>query len=84
MLTTLILASLLSAPQPAPVAPLAGPTLTMATPAWAFSPMAIADEPTMPMLPEWVDFVEAERSESIMASVTPFEGEDAADPFEGQ
>jgi len=58
------------------------PALTMAAPSWAFEPMPIADSNE----PEWIgaafaDFAEDERVESIMASVTPFEGDDAAEPF---
>jgi hypothetical protein len=84
MLTTLtLLASLLSQPAPQP-APAGSPAITIQAPSWSFAPMSIPDT----YEPEWVgaafaDFVEAERADAIMASVTPFETDDASDPFEG-
>lgn len=80
MLTTIALvASLLSAPQPAPPA---GPELTLAPPSWAFAPMALPDSNE----PEWLgaafaDFIDTERTEALMATVTPFAVEDSAQPF---
>ena len=82
MLTTIaLLASLLAQPAPQP-APLDGPALTLAQPAWAFAPMRLPDS----YEPEWVgaafaDFVDEERAGALMASVTPFASEDSSQPF---
>jgi hypothetical protein len=82
MFTTLtLLASLLSQPAPQP-AQVAGPELTLAQPSWAFAPMpSIQDEPEFPFGAAFADYIENERTEALMASVTPFAAEDSSQPF---
>lgn len=60
----------------------AGPSITIDRPSWAFSDMSIPNEPTMPCLMAWVDFVEDDRMDSLMTSVNPFSPVSTLDPFE--
>ena len=84
MLTALALLAALIQPAPAPIAVPAGqPAIDPPAYSWAFAPLSIPDEPTPMFTAEWIEFVDGERVESLMASVTPFDSVDGADPFEG-
>ena len=82
-MTTLALLATLIQPAPAPIAvPVGQPGLTQPVPSWAFAPLSIPDEPTPMFTAEWIEFVDGERVESLMASVSPFD-DDPSDPFQG-
>jgi hypothetical protein len=72
-MTAVIIAALLSAPQPITTD---APALIMPAPEWSFAAMPIPDEPYDMNAGAFADFVEAEREAAIMVSVTPF-----ASPF---
>jgi hypothetical protein len=85
MLTTIaLLASLLPAPAAPAFTSAGSPGIVAAVPSWAFAPLSIPDEPNLPCLPDWVEFVDGERTAALMASVSPFAEPDASDPFDGE
>jgi hypothetical protein len=83
MFTTIaLLAALIPQSQPIAV-PAGSPAIVADVPTWAFASMSLPDEPTLPCLPEWADWTVEVRTEALMASVSPFDLVDGADPFDG-